>query len=102
MRSAHGGAVAGRARRAWAAGRERGSAGESTHTTRPARGVPLPPPRHNLFTVGDAQQSIYRFRHADVELFEDRGERLEATGDRATLRTNFRSRREILDVLNAA
>ncbi|HZU59679.1 MAG TPA: UvrD-helicase domain-containing protein, partial [Solirubrobacteraceae bacterium] len=56
----------------------------------------------NLFTVGDAQQSIYGFRHADVELFESRGRRLEAAGARATLRTNFRSREEILAVLNAA
>ncbi len=58
--------------------------------------------RGNLFTVGDAQQSIYGFRHADVELFERRGARLEAVGARATLRTNFRSRAEILAVLNAA
>jgi ATP-dependent helicase/nuclease subunit A len=58
--------------------------------------------RGNLFTVGDAQQSIYGFRHADVELFEQRGQRLAAAGGRATLRTNFRSRAEILDVLNRA
>ncbi|MBV8990198.1 MAG: UvrD-helicase domain-containing protein, partial [Solirubrobacterales bacterium] len=56
----------------------------------------------NLFTVGDAQQSIYGFRHADVELFERRGERLATRGARATLQTNFRGRREILDVLNRA
>ena len=54
----------------------------------------------NLFTVGDAQQSIYGFRHADVELFERRGERLAASGARATLDTNFRSRPEILSVIN--
>ena len=54
----------------------------------------------NLFTVGDAQQSIYGFRHADVELFERRGEQLCAAGARATLRTSFRARREILDVVN--
>jgi ATP-dependent helicase/nuclease subunit A len=58
--------------------------------------------RGNLFTVGDAQQSIYGFRHAEVELFERRGELLAATGARETLRTNFRSRREILEVLNLA
>jgi ATP-dependent helicase/nuclease subunit A len=58
--------------------------------------------RDNLFTVGDAQQSIYAFRHADVELFAQRGARLEQVGGRATLQTNFRSRAEILDVLNAA
>ncbi len=56
----------------------------------------------NLFTVGDAQQSIYRFRHADVELFERRGERLAASGQRETLQINFRSRPEILGALNAA
>ncbi|MGH2909411.1 MAG: UvrD-helicase domain-containing protein, partial [Solirubrobacteraceae bacterium] len=56
--------------------------------------------RGNLFTVGDAQQSIYGFRHADVELFRERGRRLERTGARETLRTNFRTRPEILDVLN--
>jgi ATP-dependent exoDNAse (exonuclease V) beta subunit len=58
--------------------------------------------RDNLFTVGDAQQSIYGFRHADVELFERRGERLAAVGARETLQTNFRSRPEILDAINLA
>ena len=58
--------------------------------------------RDNLFTVGDAQQSIYRFRHAEVELFEERGARLAESGRRATLATNFRSRPEILTALNAA
>ena len=52
--------------------------------------------RDNLFTVGDAQQSIYGFRHAEVELFEKRGAALAAAGARATLDTNFRSRPEIL------
>ena len=56
----------------------------------------------NLFTVGDAQQSIYGFRHAEVELFERRGARLEAVGARETLQTNFRSRPEILDAINLA
>ncbi len=58
--------------------------------------------RGNLFTVGDAQQSIYGFRHADVELFEALGEQRARDGERATLQTNFRSRREILEVINGA
>lgn len=56
----------------------------------------------DLFMVGDAQQSIYGFRHADVELFQERGERLGRVGARASLETNFRSRPEILTALNAA
>ena len=59
--------------------------------------------RGNLFTVGDAQQSIYGFRHADVELFEQRGEAARRSAARGlTLQTNFRSRPEILEVFNAA
>jgi ATP-dependent helicase/nuclease subunit A len=58
--------------------------------------------RGNLFVVGDAQQSIYGFRHADVELFEGLGDRLEAKGRRATLQTNFRSRPELVEVINRA
>jgi ATP-dependent helicase/nuclease subunit A len=54
----------------------------------------------NLFTVGDAQQSIYGFRHADVELFAARGRAAARRGRRATLRSNFRSRPEILAVIN--
>jgi ATP-dependent helicase/nuclease subunit A len=56
----------------------------------------------DLFMVGDAQQSIYGFRHADVELFEERGARLGRIGGRASLQTNFRSRPEILMALNGA
>jgi ATP-dependent helicase/nuclease subunit A len=54
-----------------------------------------------VFMVGDAQQSIYGFRHADVSLFRARGRELEAEGGRLALATNFRTRAEILDVLNA-
>jgi ATP-dependent helicase/nuclease subunit A len=54
----------------------------------------------NLFTVGDAQQAIYGFRHAEVELFERRGEQLAGQDARVTLQTNFRSHPEILEVIN--
>ncbi len=57
--------------------------------------------RENLFAVGDAQQSIYGFRHANVELFKQLGEQLDGRGLRATLETNFRSRSEILEVINS-
>ena len=58
--------------------------------------------RDNACTVGDELQAIYAFRHADVEVFRARRERLETAGRTATLATNFRSRPEILRVLNDA
>ena len=57
--------------------------------------------RDNLFAVGDEFQSIYRFRHADVGIFRARAAALGADRVR-TLAVNFRSREELLDVLNAA
>ena len=56
--------------------------------------------RDNLFAVGDEFQSIYRFRHADVGIFRGRAETLGADRVRG-LAVNFRSREELLDVLNA-
>lgn len=53
----------------------------------------------NLFVVGDAQQSIYAFRHADVTLFRRMERKARESPERALLvglRRNFRSRPEIL------
>ena len=65
-------------------------AGEGTQT----------PPNH-LFVVGDVQQSIYGFRHADARLFRDleRQFREEGAGVHVSLAVNFRSRPEILQVV---
>jgi ATP-dependent helicase/nuclease subunit A len=57
--------------------------------------------RGNLFAVGDESQSIYGFRHADVGIFRARRAALDAHRVRS-LTVNFRSRQEILDVVNAA
>ena len=46
--------------------------------------------------VGDACQSIYRFRYADVELFRERGERAAL---RLPLTGSYRSRPELLSVI---
>jgi ATP-dependent exoDNAse (exonuclease V) beta subunit len=58
--------------------------------------------RDNLFVVGDEFQSIYGFRHADVEVFRRRRAQLEHTGAVAALAGNFRSDPAILDALNVA
>ena len=50
-----------------------------------------------LFFVGDEFQSIYRFRHADVEVFRERREQV---GGVLALTQNYRSRPEVLGVIN--
>ncbi|MFQ5426807.1 MAG: UvrD-helicase domain-containing protein, partial [Gaiellales bacterium] len=50
-----------------------------------------------LFFVGDEFQSIYRFRHADVEVFR---ERRAQSGGVLALTQNYRSRPEVLGVVN--
>ncbi len=50
-----------------------------------------------LFFVGDEFQSIYRFRHADVDVFR---ERRSQSGVVLDLTLNYRSRPEILGVVN--
>ena len=58
--------------------------------------------RENVFTVGDELQSIYGFRHADVDVFRARRAALGALGQTATLHTSFRARPEILETIEAA
>jgi len=50
-------------------------------------------PETELFFVGDEFQSIYGFRHADVQVFR---ERREAAGQPLSLSLNYRSRPEVL------
>jgi len=54
-------------------------------------------PDGELFFVGDEFQSIYRFRHADVAVFRERREQV---GGVLALTQNYRSRPEVLDVVN--
>lgn len=56
----------------------------------------------NLFIVGDIQQSIYGFRHAEPEVFRRRigTHQKSPTARHIPLVENYRSRPEILDVVN--
>jgi ATP-dependent exoDNAse (exonuclease V) beta subunit len=56
----------------------------------------------NLFTVGDANQSIYLFRNADLGVFRDAQAVAAERGRDARIAHNFRSRPELLEVLNRA
>jgi ATP-dependent helicase/nuclease subunit A len=56
--------------------------------------------RGNLFTVGDELQSIYGFRHADVEIFRARQRALAAQESSLQLARNFRSRPPLIEVVN--
>lgn len=57
----------------------------------------------NFFAVGDVKQSIYRFRNADPEIFMRKYDEYPNSTDsqRIDLSTNFRSRRQVVDVVNA-
>ena len=57
--------------------------------------------RENLFTVGDEWQSIYGFRHADVELFRARRDELAGSGGALELTHNFRARPALVRAVNA-
>ncbi|MFO7571985.1 MAG: UvrD-helicase domain-containing protein [Gaiellaceae bacterium] len=50
-----------------------------------------------VFTVGDEFQSIYGFRHADVEVFRERRSR---ASNLLTLTSNYRSRPQVLAAVN--
>jgi ATP-dependent exoDNAse (exonuclease V) beta subunit len=54
-------------------------------------------PQTELFFVGDEFQSIYGFRHADVQVFR---ERREAAAQPLSLTLNYRSRPEVLAAVN--
>ena len=54
-----------------------------------------------LFLVGDERQSIYGFRHADVESFRGERSRMAARGESASLEYNHRSHPGLLEFINA-
>jgi len=62
---------------------------------------------NNIFMVGDSKQSIYKFRLADVDLFNSKMETykvdctsIDDINQRIDLNHNFRSRKEILNATN--
>ena len=58
--------------------------------------------RYNRFMVGDVKQSIYKFRLARPELFLEKYDTYQETGDlcRIDMAKNFRSRIQVVDAVN--
>lgn len=57
----------------------------------------------NMFMVGDVKQSIYAFRNANPDIFVNKCHMYESDNKKGVLinlKKNFRSRREVLDVVN--
>ena len=59
-------------------------------------------PRTELVVVGDELQSIYGFRHADLDVFRRRREEIDRRADADLMRLsgNFRSRPEVIGAVN--
>jgi ATP-dependent exoDNAse (exonuclease V) beta subunit len=59
-------------------------------------------PKTELVVVGDELQSIYGFRHADLEVFRRRREEIDRRADAELMRLsgNFRSRPEVIGAVN--
>jgi ATP-dependent helicase/nuclease subunit A len=53
-----------------------------------------------LFVVGDPKQSIYRFRRADIGIYQQVYDQLEGTSDRVVLSQSFRSPEQLVDWFN--
>lgn len=62
-----------------------------------ARAVPRP---GQLFVVGDPKQSIYRFRRADIAVYDQVKRRFQSFGGVLHLTTNFRSTADIAALVN--
>ncbi len=60
-------------------------------------------PETKLMVVGDALQSIYGFRHADLDAFREQRDAIAADprGEAIELTGNFRSRPEVIGAVNA-
>jgi ATP-dependent helicase/nuclease subunit A len=59
-------------------------------------------PRTQVTAVGDELQSIYGFRHADLDVFRERRAAIEdGAGEAIPLTGNFRSRPEVIGAVNA-
>lgn len=61
------------------------------------RGVPRP----QLFLVGDPKQSIYRFRGADISVWNEVAAELHPDGEPLTLSRNFRTLPPVVEFVNA-
>ncbi|HSR94612.1 MAG TPA: UvrD-helicase domain-containing protein, partial [Solirubrobacterales bacterium] len=60
-------------------------------------------PRTELMVVGDELQSIYGFRHADLDVFREQRQAVEASADAIAMELsgNFRSRPEVIGAVNS-
>ncbi len=62
----------------------------------------IDPEPGRLFVVGDPKQSIYRFRRADVEIYELVKEAIAGAGELLNITQNFRSVPGVIDWVNQA